>query len=214
MVTLTWGMHMFIKHATEILYVIRCGNGLLVHILTSEGYLGTGIDVRKRQSWATYTPETQARLHETALDPTTPFDSQTEPWWQSGVFIVANHSDELTPWAPVLATLRHASGYLSIPCCPFTFDERFSRESAKSANTPWSFLFEDLSLMGSNITEDEDEDTAFLDRLGLGGDPNAHSGYHAYRVWLAKLALACGWDVECDVLRIPSTRNWAILGLS
>jgi hypothetical protein len=31
-----------------------CGNGLLVHILNSEGYNGIGLDVRSRKMWAQY----------------------------------------------------------------------------------------------------------------------------------------------------------------
>ena len=33
-----------------------------------------------------------------------------------------------------------------------------------------------------------------------------------YRSWLASVSLHCGWEVECEVLRIPSTRNWAVIG--
>jgi tRNASer (uridine44-2'-O)-methyltransferase len=191
----------------------RCGNGLLVHILTLEGYIGAGIDVRARQSWATYSPETRANLHVSAIDPTGPLIHASEPWWQPGVFLVANHADELTPWAPVLATLRNASGYLSIPCCAWSFDARFQREG-KASTGPWAFLFNGLRLTKDQDPDAEVEEAAFIDYLGLGADEKAHSGYHAYRVWLAKLALACGWEVECDMLRIPSTRNWAILGES
>lgn len=38
---------------------LGCGNGLLVHILTSEGHPGTGIDLRKRQIWDIYPPTTR-----------------------------------------------------------------------------------------------------------------------------------------------------------
>jgi len=31
-----------------------CGNGLLVHILNSEGYRGIGLDVRSRKMWTQY----------------------------------------------------------------------------------------------------------------------------------------------------------------
>jgi len=31
-------------------------------------------------------------------------------------------------------------------------------------------------------------------------------------VWLASLSVHCGWAVEVEMLRIPSTRNWAIVG--
>jgi tRNASer (uridine44-2'-O)-methyltransferase len=184
-----------------------------VHILTLEGYMGAGIDVRARQSWATYGDETKSRLHVSAVDPTGPLMESNEPWWKPGVFIVANHADELTPWAPVLATMRHASGYLSIPCCAWTFDERFQREGKRTASGPWSFLFDDLHLMHDEYPGPDEEEDRFVEGLGLGGDASGNgSGYSAYRIWLAKLAMACGWNVECDMLRIPSTRNWAILG--
>lgn len=35
-----------------------CGNGLLVHILNSEGYSGVGLDVRSRKMWAQYPQST------------------------------------------------------------------------------------------------------------------------------------------------------------
>jgi tRNASer (uridine44-2'-O)-methyltransferase len=193
--------------------LLSCGNGLLVHILTLEGYAGAGIDVRARQSWATYDAETQSRLHVAAVDPTSSLVDSTEPWWQPGAFLVANHADELTPWTPVLATTRDASGYLSIPCCAWAFDERFQREAKHATYGPWSFLFDNLRLTEREHSNQEDEEAMFVKNLGLGGDANATaSGYSAYRIWLAKLALACGWNVECETLRIPSTRNWAILG--
>lgn len=36
---------------------LGCGNGLLVHILNSEGHNGIGIDLRRRKIWDLY-PET------------------------------------------------------------------------------------------------------------------------------------------------------------
>lgn len=37
---------------------LGCGNGLLVHILSQEGYEGYGIDVRQRKIWKTYPENT------------------------------------------------------------------------------------------------------------------------------------------------------------
>nr|CAG8532662.1 2992_t:CDS:2 [Entrophospora candida] len=42
--------------------VIRCGNGLLTYILTSEGYDGIGIDLRKRKIWDLFISK-GAKLH-------------------------------------------------------------------------------------------------------------------------------------------------------
>ena len=182
----------------------RCGNGLLVHILVSEGYVGEGIDVRARTSWSHYPAETQAHLHVRALNPLEHGDKLENPFLRSGVFIISNHADELSPWTPVLATLNGASGYLSIPCCAWSFDSRFDRAQVTrqgSGSTAFAFAF-----------PPETSESEFIESLKLGGLGNATSAYSMYRAWLANLSLHCGWQLETDTLRIPSTRNWAIIG--
>ena len=181
----------FVSHLTmqrELTCMSRCGNGLLTHILTAEGYIGHGIDVRARTSWSHYPGTTQAQLHVESLDPTSP---KEHSYIRPGVFLIANHADELTPWTPVLSTLFSASGYLSIPCCSWAFDEKFERASTQNYPIP---------------------DDSFVDSLNLGGDGSNSSSYSRYRIWLASLSLYCGWQVESESLRIPSTRNWAIIG--
>lgn len=202
-----------------------CGNGLLVHILVSEGYHGHGIDLRARSSWSHYPLKTQDHLHVHALDPLAIRNPEAEieseeplslslsltiaegvvvPFLQRGTFIIANHADELTPWTPVLATLCGASGYLSIPCCAWTFDVKFERPRLREYDAAF---FETTTLSESG------EASSFIESINLGGDAgSASSSYSAYRIWLAKLSLYCGWKVECEMLRIPSTRNWAIIG--
>ena len=170
----------------------RCGNGLLTHILTAEGFAGQGIDLRARTSWEHYPPASRAALRVLALDPTSETLSRTD--LPPGAFLIGNHADELSPWVPILATRTQAAGYLSIPCCAWSFDARFDR----TRDTP----YEELG--------DEDK---FVESLGLGADGSTNSSYAAYRVWLASLSVHCGWVVECDALRIPSTRNWAIVGM-
>lgn len=174
---------------------LRCGNGLLTHILTAEGYAGVGIDLRARTSWSHYPSSTQSQLRVEALDPTALGDLETistHPYLRPGVFIVGNHADELTPWVPVLATICSASGYLSIPCCAWAFDARYQR----SRDDAYPIL------------------DGFVGSLNLGGDGGNTSSYSSYRIWLASLSLHLGWRVECEALRIPSTRNWAIVGSS
>lgn len=173
---------------------LGCGNGLLTHILTSEGYEGCGIDVRARTSWDHYPEATRKNLCVEALDPTA--FSQADfrhPNLVPGAFLIGNHADELTPWVPVIATLCDASGYLSIPCCSWTFDSRYER----SKNVPYP----------TGMDPDK-----FAESLHLGGDGSNASAYSHYRIWLASLSLHCGWKVESETLRIPSTRNWALIG--
>jgi len=214
---------------------LGCGNGLLTHILISEGYVGYGIDLRARTSWACYPRSTQSRLLVRALDPAAPTSMfQTEQQQQrhrhnsvaspqpsgisnndeeansptnngsgrggveghpdldvllpTGCFLIGNHADELTPWLPPLATRFLASGYLSIPCCAWSFDARFDRAR-------------DVPLCAIDA-----------ETLNLGGDSAAGSSYALYRIWLAALSVHCGWAIEVEMLRIPSTRNWGIVG--
>ncbi|KAL1746719.1 hypothetical protein HDZ31DRAFT_33576 [Schizophyllum fasciatum] len=167
---------------------LGCGNGLLTHILISEGYTGHGFDVRARASWSHYPPASRSHLHVHALDPTAP--SAADALLPSGAFLIGNHADELTPWVPLLATRHGSSGYLSIPCCAWAFDTKYQRSRWAPYATP----------------------AGFAEGLNLGGGGSVASGYSMYRVWLASLSLHCGWEVETEALRIPSTRNWAIVG--
>ncbi|KAF8067973.1 DUF1613 domain-containing protein [Lyophyllum atratum] len=165
-----------------------CGNGLLTHILVQEGYEGRGIDLRARTSWSHYPQTTQDHLHVHSFDPTA---SSPDPYFQPDMFLIGNHADELTPWVPVLSTIYSASGYLSIPCCAWSFDAKYERSSTTMFPIP---------------------SPDFADTLNLGGEGSNGSSYSMYRIWLASLSLHCGWEVECETLRIPSTRNWAIVG--
>ena len=143
-------------------------------------------------SWSHYPLETRAHLHEYTFNPLLPINTADDPYLKPGVFIIGNHADELTPWIPVISTLISASGYLSIPCCAWTFDTKYDRSKAPKYPIP---------------------SADFIDSLNLGGFGNNESSYSMYRIWLASLNLHCGWDVECENLRIPSTRNWAVIGM-
>jgi len=183
----------------------RCGNGLLTHILVSEGYAGGGIDVRSRQSWVQYPQKTQSQLRVFSFDPTS---KKLPPFLLPGVFIIGNHPDELTPWIPVIATMHKASGYLSIPCCAWSFDAKFERSSTPFFPLPNRGTVKEPSLIHSETGLPIE----IVNNLNLSGGGSHTSSYSIYRIWLATLSLHCGWELECEVLRIPSTRNWAIVG--
>lgn len=98
---------------------VGCGNGLLVYLLSAEGYEGMGIDIRKRKIWDHYGPDTN--LMEGPITPDATFPQYT--WW------IGNHSDELTPWIPYLASRSRADAKVFLlPCCPFTFDGKYQRQ--------------------------------------------------------------------------------------
>ncbi|XP_055988826.1 probable tRNA (uracil-O(2)-)-methyltransferase isoform X2 [Sorex fumeus] len=142
---------------------LGCGNGLLVHILNTEGHPGRGIDVRRRKIWDLYGPQT--RLEEAAI---TPGDEMLFP----GVdWLIGNHSDELTPWIPVIAARSsfHCRFFV-LPCCFFDFVGRFRRRQSQRTQ------------------------------------------YREYLDFVKEVGTVCGFHVEEDSLRIPSTKRVCLIG--
>ncbi|XP_078598056.1 putative tRNA (uracil-O(2)-)-methyltransferase isoform X2 [Branchiostoma floridae x Branchiostoma japonicum] len=142
---------------------LGCGNGLLVYILAQEGHPGKGIDVRKRTTWDIFGQGTV--LQE---EPITPSDSCLFP---DSDWLIGNHSDELTPWIPVIAARSsYTTRYFVLPCCPFDFHGRFARTHT------------------------------------------ANSHYRNYLDYVCSIGQACGFTVEEDSLRIPSTKRICQIG--
>ncbi|XP_060528805.1 probable tRNA (uracil-O(2)-)-methyltransferase [Cylas formicarius] len=92
-----------------------CGNGLLVYLLTQEGFSGYGLDVRRRPIWDIYPDNTKLLVN--TVTPTSVFPECT--------WIIGNHSDELTPWIPVIALKSSPhTNFFVLPCCPYDFSGR------------------------------------------------------------------------------------------
>ncbi|KAF2281606.1 DUF1613-domain-containing protein [Westerdykella ornata] len=205
---------------------IGCGNGLLVSILNREGWRGWGFDARRRKTWDTFDVETQAKLKEMLLVPEALRTSSTrndtdgnEPSaptgttspnsavtshngiFPPGTFIISNHADELTLWTPLIAHLS-SSPFLAIPCCSHDFGgtrfrARFKTTATSSSSTP--------SAAPSDPTATKDTQK----KLHPGKQPSAYASLCSY---LAYIASEVGYVPEKEFLRIPSTRNVAILG--
>ncbi|XP_031991570.1 probable tRNA (uracil-O(2)-)-methyltransferase isoform X2 [Hylobates moloch] len=144
---------------------LGCGNGLLVHILSSEGHPGRGIDVRRRKIWDMYGPQTQ--LEEDAV---TPNDKTLFP---DVDWLIGNHSDELTPWIPVIAARSsYNCRFFVLPCCFFDFVGRYSRRHSKKTQ------------------------------------------YREYLDFIKEVGFTCGFHVDEDCLRIPSTKRVCLVGKS
>ncbi|KAF8318644.1 DUF1613-domain-containing protein, partial [Clavulina sp. PMI_390] len=112
------------------------------------------------------------------------FDPTEEALNELGRFIIGNHADELQPWVPVLAALTDAE-YLSIPCCAWEFDQRYQMKKIARSGT--------MKSKGKGNAEMSDEVLAYV-------------------LWLAQLSRQCGFTIESEALRIPSTRNRALIG--
>lgn len=105
---------------------LGCGNGLLVYILIQEGYKGYGYDIRSRKLWSLYPTQVRLCLVEQAIEPFK-FTLPPEVDW-----LIGNHSDELSPWLPVLAATCHKNtNYFLLPCCAFEFSgNKFQRRNS------------------------------------------------------------------------------------
>jgi tRNASer (uridine44-2'-O)-methyltransferase len=171
---------------------IGCGNGVLVDILIREGWSGCGFDLRARKSWGGFCEETQAVLKERILVPfllgDEPEEGDHDGRFQEGTFIISNHADELTPWTPLLAAANRCP-FLAIPCCSHNLS------GAKKRFPP------PKELEGTETKGDL--------RLNMNLSKSTYASLCAYVEGIAK---KCGWAVEREILRIPSTRNVGIIG--
>lgn len=150
---------------------LGCGNGLLVHILASEGHPGYGIDVRKRSIWDSYGPETV--LKEMPIKPSSDCLFPDCDW------LIGNHSDELTPWIPVIAARSsYTCRYFLLPCCFWDFNCKYSSTQKSCRQSD-----------------------------GLGK-------YGVYLDFVRTVGEKCGFVVEEDKLRIPSTKSICFVGRS
>ncbi|KAI9760939.1 MAG: hypothetical protein M4579_001315 [Chaenotheca gracillima] len=118
----------------------------------------------------------------------------------SGTFIISNHADELTAWTPLLASLSGNCPFLIIPCC----SHDLSGARFRAPNPPKT------STTNQRITETASGHTGSLGSI-IPSSTQSSSAYAALVEWVAGIALDLGFDVEYDMLRIPSTRNAALL---
>ena len=190
---------------------VGCGNGVLVDVLRREGWCGWGFDARRRKSWEVLMPHASSTtveepwLKEMLLIPSLllPSDGDSDNGCGSNgdlkgvtthngifpphTFLISNHSDQLTGWAPLLAALSNCP-FIAIPCCSYNLSGDKFRAPAPSSSP-------------STSTPPQ-----------TAPKPSGGSAYAALCAWTENLAERTGWVVEKEVLRIPSTRNIAILG--
>lgn len=206
---------------------IGCGNGLLVHILLEEGYRGWGFDARKRKSWDTYSPKAQENLKELVLMPyilqkranAADLDSNTTP-------SPADLSSKLPELPTKVPTDKGISSDIGTnkkmnqpsPAAAI-HSGKFPKGTFIISNhadelTPWTPILANLSespfmmipccshaLSGAKFRAPRPK-----------GAKSSGSAYASLVVWVSKIAKDCGWVIEKEMLRIPSTRNTALIG--
>ncbi|XP_026154717.1 putative tRNA (uracil-O(2)-)-methyltransferase isoform X2 [Mastacembelus armatus] len=110
---------------------------------------GKGIDVRRRKIWDMYGAQTL--LEEKAI---TPSESCLFPGTD---WLIGNHSDELTPWIPVIAARSsYSCRYFVLPCCFFDFYGKYQRRQCKKSQYKEyiDFITEVSQVSGFNTEED------------------------------------------------------------
>lgn len=219
---------------------LGCGNGLLVYILNMEGYTGKGIDARSRKSWSTYPENVQNNLSEQIIIPSVllkphPALSRLIPnvtdnfrYFQAPQLPSKNNcscEDENVPADDKSTSHTDSSSTLT------TYSSANLLESSQVCTTeefpPNTFI----------IGNHSDELTCWIPLLGypfmvipccshaLSGAKVRYSPrkqqksnqqqnvstYGALVDHTEDLAKQMGWIVEKEMLRIPSTRNAAII---
>ncbi|KAH7176301.1 uracil-O(2)--methyltransferase [Dactylonectria macrodidyma] len=172
---------------------IGCGNGLLVHVLELEGYSGWGFDARARKSWAQYNSPSSLSPSGDALQKLLLLPSVVPRGTSSEDERPINEDDihdGLFPKGTFIIS-NHA-------------DEL----------TPWTPIlaaisdcpFISIPCCSHNLTGDKYRAPAPRDKT------KGKSTYASLVDWVTRISEDCGWEVETEMLRIPSTRNTGLVG--
>lgn len=175
---------------------IGCGNGLLVHILIEEGYSGWGFDARRRKSWETYSAKAQENLKELVLIPSILEEDPSED-----TIAESKDNDYDNNKHPRIHSGTFPKGTFII-------------SNHADELTPWTPILANLSqspfmmipCCSHNLTGSK------FRAPGTKTPKTSNSAYASLVSWVTTLATDCGWKIEKEMLRIPSTRNTALLG--
>lgn len=209
---------------------LGCGNGLLVYILISEGYRGQGIDARARKSWATYPPQVQRCLREQVVIPRVLLELHPAvrrhmpahaPRDNGRLFLVP----EAAPAAdtvPLVGYYSLANLLVSTQVCTGEFaPTTFVIGNHLDELTCWipllGYPFVVIpcclhALLGRRHRFAPRAPRADAARTSKGA-AGASSTYGSLVDHVEDLARRLGWAVEREMLRIPSTRNAALIGM-
>lgn len=199
---------------------LGCGNGVLCYILISEGVKGIGIDARHRKSWSIYPQEVQNCLKEQVIIPSLllrphPEVKKRAPHLQhnGGLFPVKVAHEVIAP-ATVVYTSEDLLRSSQVNVAEFSPDT-FIIGNHSDELTCWIPLLgypfmvipccsHDFSgrRVRFNVRSSSSKSSKVASSSTYAGLVD-HVNYIASRV---------GWKVEKEMLRIPSTRNAALIG--
>ncbi|KAI0204232.1 hypothetical protein F4808DRAFT_415210 [Astrocystis sublimbata] len=172
---------------------IGCGNGLLVYILRQEGYAGWGFDARRRKSWDIFSDK---------MDPT----SEVE---------VNDSLRQLVLLPKILQNEKQHDAELA----QRLHDGHFPKGTFIISNhadelTPWTPILATISECPFIMIPccSHDLSGARFRAPAPKEKDKSPSAYSSLVEWVKKIAHDCGWAIETEMLRIPSTRNTGLIG--
>lgn len=196
---------------------LGCGNGVLCFILISEGIQGVGIDARHRKSWSIYPTEVKNCLKEQVIIPSVLLRPHPE---MKKRMPNLQHNGRLFP-------VKMAHEYIAAATIVYSSEDLLKSPQVNVAEYP-----KETFIIGNH----SDELTCWIPLLGypfmvipccshnLAGqrvrynnsrrDSKLKNSTYAGLVdHVENIALRVGWEIEKEMLRIPSTRNAAVIGL-
>ncbi|OQD75782.1 hypothetical protein PENDEC_c006G02117 [Penicillium decumbens] len=203
---------------------VACGNGVLLYVLLMEGYPGCGFDARGRKTWSIFPTSVQERLSENIYIPR-PFAHVLESVdigvkthtgdFPRGTFIVSNHADELTVWTPLMAALACPEAplpFLSIPCCSHSLSgSRYRFPPPKKSKGQLAQGVRPVEQNPQPASGDLRALRAAKEKEKT-EDGVVNSMYGSLTAKTMSIAEEIGYEVEKTQLRIPSTRNFGVIG--
>ncbi|KAA3677880.1 tRNASer (uridine44-2'-O)-methyltransferase [Paragonimus westermani] len=179
-------MHPFISLTSDVVTDYWCIFYSVKEYVSSPAFFilqfnGVGVDCRARAIWNIYPTFVRQHLTETTLN------VECCAGFPNATWLIGNHSDELTPWLPILAARSGPSCRVFVlPCCPFGLYGKYN-----------NFLHNTTEMdnhSDSNTSADE------------------QSRYRLYLAYLRGLFHVCELSSEIDMLRIPSTKRICLVG--
>lgn len=200
---------------------LGCGNGVLCYILLSEGIKGVGIDARHRKSWSIYPTDVQACLKEQVIVPSLllrphPEVKKRAPHLEhnGGLFPVKVAHELIAP-ATIVYTSEDLLQSPQVNIAEFTSDT-FIIGNHSDELTCWipllGYPFMVIPCCSHNFSGQRVRFNVRKTSSKSTSKVVGNSTYAGLVDHVSYIANRVGWKVEKEMLRIPSTRNAAIIG--
>lgn len=182
-----------VKPRMQTFVDLGCGNGLLTHILNEEGHPGKGIDIVSRKVWEVYGPGTQLE------------GNKQNCFFLFG-YIRLYFEMKLTIFSTSIADtiIPNETTFENV-------DWIIGNHADELA--PWVPI---IASRSNPLTRFVVIPCCFFDLAGRYQFPNgAPDGkYKAYQDYICSVIKTCGYHLQTEILRIPSTKNVALVGMA